>query len=97
MSHAITYRHLAKRPDGTTVIAGRRIRVDMVDAWVESGDTPKRIAKGYELPLASVYEALAYAADHPEEMQTIRDEEAAIERDLLSRLPPELTRGIDIP
>jgi hypothetical protein len=47
--------------------------------------------------LGAVYEALAYAADYPEEMEAIRQAEAAIERETLMRIPEELRRGLDIP
>jgi len=94
---AIAFRHLITKPDGTTEIADRGIRVYTIHCLREQGDTPERMAAGYDLALGAVYEALAYAADHPEEMQTIRREEAAIEREILGKLPPELTRGIDLP
>ena len=83
-------------PNGDTEIAGRGIRVYTILGLRESGDTPEVIAEDFDLALGAVYEALAYAADNPEEMEAIRREEAAIEREVMMRIPEELRRGIDI-
>ncbi len=50
-----------------------------------------------DLPLGAVYEALAYAADHAEEMDAIRQRKLAAERKALLAIPEELRRGIPIP
>jgi uncharacterized protein (DUF433 family) len=94
---AIAFQHLAKMPNGATEIAGRGIRVYTLLCLHEMGDSPEEIADAYELPLGAVYEALAYASDHPAEMDAIRQAEAAIEREILMALPEELRRGVDIP
>jgi uncharacterized protein (DUF433 family) len=94
---AITFQHLVKKSNGTIEIAGRGVRVYTVLGLRQSGDTPEEIADAYALPIGAVYEALSYAADHPDEMETIRQAEASIERELLSRTPDELRHGIDIP
>jgi uncharacterized protein (DUF433 family) len=94
---AIAFQHLIKQPNGTTEIAGRGIRAYTILGLHESGDTPEVIADAYDLPLGAVYEALAYASDHAEEMDAIRQAEIAIEREILQRLPEELRRGLDIP
>lgn len=61
-----------------TEIAGKGIRVCTLNALYEMGDTPEHIADGYDLPLAAVLEALAYAADNADEMEATNraDEEA---------------------
>ena len=68
---AIAFQHLVKKPNGDTEIAGTGIRVCTLHALYEMGDTPERMADGYDLPLAAVLEALAYAADNPDEMAAI--------------------------
>jgi len=75
---AIAFKHLVKKSDGVTEIAGTGIRVRTLHALYEMGDTPERVADGYDLPLAAVLEALAYAADNPDEMEATNraDEEA---------------------
>jgi uncharacterized protein (DUF433 family) len=93
---AIAFRHLVRKPDGDTEIEGSGVRVYTVLGLRQAGDTPEEIADAYRLPLGAVYEALAYAADNPEEMEAIRQAEADIERDWLSRLPEELRRGADL-
>lgn len=93
----IAYRHLTQLPNGTTEVAGRGIRVYTICGLRASGDTPEEIADDYALPLGAVYEALAYAADHPDEMETIRQAEAAIEREIVMSVPEEIRRGIDLP
>ena len=62
-----------------------------------SGDAPEEIADDYGLPLGAIYEALAYASDHPEEMEAIRHAELAVQRKVLLAIPEELRHGIDIP
>ena len=93
----LAYKHLVKKPNGATEIDGRGIRVYTILGLTESGDSPEVIAKEYRLPLGAVYEALAYAADHPEEMEAIRERELAVERKILLAIPEELRRGISIP
>jgi hypothetical protein len=39
-----------------------------------------------------VYEALAYAAEHPEEMEAIRQADEAAEQRMLARMPKHLRR-----
>jgi len=94
---APAYRHLVQMPDGTTEIAHRGVRVYTILGLKQAGDTPEMIADAYNLPLGAVYEALAYAADHPEEMEAIRQAELAIQREILTRIPEELRCGIRIP
>jgi uncharacterized protein (DUF433 family) len=94
---AITYRHLVKMANGDTEIVGTGVRVYTVLGLRQSGDTPEEIADAYDLPLGAVYEALAYAADNPDEMDGIRQVEDAIERDWTMHLPQELRRGLDLP
>ncbi|HLY67688.1 MAG TPA: DUF433 domain-containing protein [Chloroflexota bacterium] len=84
---AIAFRHLVRKPDGVTEIAGKGIRVCTLHALYEMGDTAERIADGYDLPLAAVLEALAYAADNPEEIEATNraDEEAG--RQVMEQMP----------
>ena len=93
----LAYKHLVQKPNGATEIAGRGVRVYTILGLRDSGDTPEVIAEEYRLPLGAVYEALAYAADHPEEMENIREAELAVQRRILTAIPEELRRGIDIP
>jgi uncharacterized protein (DUF433 family) len=94
---ALAFRHLVRMPNGDTEIQGAGVRVYTILGLRQAGDTPEEIADAYRLPLGAVYEALAYAADNPEEMEAIRQVEAAIEREWMSHLPEELRRGADIP
>ena len=94
---AITFRHLVKTANGDTEIANRGVRVYTILGLRESGDAPEDIADAYRLPLGAVYEALAYAANYPEEMRSIREEEEAIEYQTLLGIPEQLRHGLDIP
>ncbi|HYU20331.1 MAG TPA: DUF433 domain-containing protein [Chloroflexota bacterium] len=94
---AIAFRHLVRMPNGDTEIEGTGLRVYTVLGLRQAGDTPEEIADAYRLPLGAVYEALAYAADNPDEMDAIGQAEAKIERAWLMGLPEELRRGTDIP
>jgi hypothetical protein len=50
------------------------------------------IAEQHDLPVAAVYEALAYAADHPDEMEAIRRADDAAAEQALNQLPEPLRR-----
>jgi uncharacterized protein (DUF433 family) len=93
----IAYRHLVTMPNGDTEIEGTGVRAYTIEGLRQSGDTPEEIAEAYGLPLGAVYEALAYAADHPQEMEAIAQADDAIRREILMSVPEEIRRGIDIP
>lgn len=87
-----SYRYLAPKSSGDMAIAGRGIRVYTMYCAYEMGDSAELLAENYDLPLPAVLEALAYAYDHLEEMDSIRrgDEEAG--RRLTAELPDHLRR-----
>lgn len=67
MNLAVLDRFLDATPGvcgGEPRIAGHRITVQNVAVWSRLGQSPDEIAAGYDLPLASVYAALAYYHDH---------------------------------
>jgi uncharacterized protein (DUF433 family) len=64
---AIEYKHLDQL-EGVTVVAGHGMRVYDVFDIQRQGAAPGEIAAKHGLSLVAVYEALAYAAGHPEEM-----------------------------
>lgn len=72
-------------PNGDTEVAGKGIRVYTLLCNHKSGDSIEELASDFDLPLGVVYEALAYAANHPEEMNEIRAIEAEIERELMAQ------------
>ena len=92
---AIAFQHLTRNDKGVTTIAGRRIRVHDVLGYTHEGNTPTYIAENYDLPLAAVYEALAYAEEHPDEMATLRVREDAAYEEIMAQSPPELRAEID--
>ncbi|MHB8618709.1 MAG: DUF433 domain-containing protein [Chloroflexota bacterium] len=61
MAIAFQYLTYDEKKD-VTRIAGHRIRVYDVAGYIREGYTPRGIAEDYRLPLAAVYEALAYYA-----------------------------------
>ena len=86
----MTFQHLITATDGDTEIAGKGLRVYTVVGLYEMGDSPEYIADEYDVPVAAVYEALAYGADHPDEMEAIRRADEAVEQQMLSALPDHL-------
>jgi uncharacterized protein (DUF433 family) len=78
---------------GEPRIDGTRIGVRHVAARViDAGQSPAYVADQLDLPLASVYEALAYYYDNIEEMREIeQDNEEAFERIDESSLKPKET------
>lgn len=58
-------------------IGDSRITVRSVHEWVEEGDLdPAAVADRHNLDVASVYRALAYYHEHPEQMREVERERA---------------------
>jgi uncharacterized protein (DUF433 family) len=94
---AIAFQHLVKAPNGDVEIAHTGVRAYTVQGLRLAGDTPEEIAEAYDLPLGAVYEALAYAADHPEEMEAIAQADETVRLGILQRLPQELRSDSPLP
>jgi uncharacterized protein (DUF433 family) len=73
MPPILGYAHLAKDPGyrgGAPRIAAHGLRVSGIVQMYRAGMTPEAISEAYQdLPLGAVFSALAYAADHPEEIE----------------------------
>jgi len=76
---AIAFKYLAPGEHGDIEIAGTGVGVHNVFFQHEFGETPEQLVEGFRIPLAAVYEALAYAAEHPDEMEAIRRADAEID------------------
>jgi uncharacterized protein (DUF433 family) len=72
MAH-VDQRNIEKAPDrcgGQAVVIGTRIRVSVILACYRRGMTVEEIVEQYpHLRPADVHDALAYAYDHPEEIE----------------------------
>jgi len=70
----LDYRNIEKVPGrcgGQPVIAGTRIRVATILVWYRMGTTVEEILQQYpHLRPSDVHDALAYAYDHLEEIET---------------------------
>jgi uncharacterized protein (DUF433 family) len=74
---------VADRCGGRAVVAGTRIRVSLILAMYREGMTAEQIVEQYpHLRPADVQDALAYAHDHPDEIEAdlAADDEAAAQR-----------------
>jgi len=87
---AIVFEHLVKAPNGETHIAGRRLTAYDIMCQYELGRTPEDIAQSYDLSVAAVYEALAYAFEHPDEMERIRKADDAAHQRVIDQLPEQV-------
>src|SRR5262249_31455200 len=82
----VDYRNVEKVPDrcgGRAVVAGTRIRVSVILACYRQGVTVEEGVQPYPHPRpADVHDALAYAYDHPQEIEAdlAADDEAAAQR-----------------
>ncbi|MEK6909957.1 MAG: DUF433 domain-containing protein [Candidatus Aenigmatarchaeota archaeon] len=67
---------------GVARIAGTRIRVmDVVEQHLFLGSSPEYVSKAFDIPLAAVYEALAFYYQHPEEVRKdIKNHEEFVEK-----------------
>jgi uncharacterized protein (DUF433 family) len=64
---------------GDPRIEGHRIGVYHVyQRYVEGDDTPEEIATSYDVPVAAVHAALAYAFSNPDEMRDIEARNRAL-------------------
>lgn len=82
-----TFQHLIIGADGDTEIAGSGLRVFTLLGLYETGDSPEYIADEYDVPIAAVFEALAYAAEHPDEMEAIHEADEAADERILTQVP----------
>jgi len=89
---ALAYQYLTQQ-DGATEIVGRGIRVYTILGWKQLGEMPEHIADEYGLPIAAVYEALAYATSHAEEMERIRQADEEAQAWALSQVPEKVRHG----
>lgn len=80
----IDYRNVEKVPEicgGRAVVAGTRLRVSLILGWHREGMTADEIIRHYpHLRQSDVHDALAYAFDHPDEMEAdfVDDDEEAV-------------------
>jgi uncharacterized protein (DUF433 family) len=93
----VTETYIVKTPGvcgGAPHIAGRRIRVYHVYVWYDiQGRTPDEIASEYDLTLAQVHAALAYAYDHLDEIYAEMREEEQLIAEARVRYPSKLSSG----
>ncbi len=86
-----TVPQIVRTPDtlgGDPRIEGTRIGVAHVyQRYVKGDDTPEEIATGYDIPVAAVHAALAYAFANPEEMEAIRAAERQTREDIETLMP----------
>ena len=94
---ALTFQYLVEASSGAVEIAGSGIRAYDVLTYRREGDAPEEIAEAYALPLAAVYEALAYATEHPAEMTTLREREARDLQEIMDTVPTEVRGGPAVP
>ncbi len=88
----LAFKHLITASDGDAEIAGKGLRVYTVLGLYEMGDSAESIAENYDVPIAAVYEALAYAADHSDEMEAITRADLEAEQRMLARMPEHVRR-----
>ncbi|MFD1570446.1 DUF433 domain-containing protein [Halorubrum laminariae] len=76
---------------GDPRIEDRRIGVYQVyQRYVEGDETPEAIASSYDISVAEVHAALAYAFSNPEEMREIEARNQAVsEETAATRITPE--------
>jgi uncharacterized protein (DUF433 family) len=79
--------------DGDPRIEGHRIGVyHAYQRYVDGNNTPEEIATSYDISVAEVHAALAYAFSHPEEMRAIEARNQSVyEEQVANRLVPDET------
>lgn len=90
----VDLRNIEKVPGrcgGRAVVAGTRVRVSVIVWCHRHGMVIDEILRQYpRLRTADIYDALAYAADHPEEIEAdlAADDEIAAKQQLSDGAPP---------
>jgi len=88
----ISTEHIAIDPNyccGKPRIAGTRMPVATIaKLYLEIGESLENIAQEYDLPLASVYAAIAYYYDHREEIDRHTAESEAYVEQMKRNSPP---------
>lgn len=97
------FKYLTSR-NGATEVSDSGLRAIDVLGWYKVGETAETSAEEFELPIAAVFEALAYAHEHPEEIEAIRAADAEAVKEVMKywdqRLGgrfDELMRGTPVP
>ncbi len=73
---------------GEPHIAGHRIAVSHIAIWiVYQGESPRELAKEFDLTLGEIYAALAYYYDHKDEIDRTIAESKRQADDMASRYP----------
>lgn len=80
---ALAFKYLAAGEHGEIEIGKTGVGVHNIFFQHELGETPEQLVEGFGIPLAAIYEALAYAEEHPEEMESIRQADAEIGEQVL--------------
>lgn len=93
-AYNVTAAYIEQKPGyagGEPHIAGHRIKVRHVYVWYElMGMTPDEIANSYDLTLAQVHAALAYAYENIEAIQqAIREADTFVES-MKKQYPPKV-------
>jgi len=86
---AARFKYLNEK-NGATEVLDSGLRVIDVLGWYEVGETPEAIAEDFGLPLAAVFEALAYANEYPQEIKAIRERDEAALATLKSEISERL-------
>lgn len=82
----VDYRNIEKVPDvcgGRAVVVGTRVRVSVILTCYRQGMTVEQIVQAYpHLRPGDVHDALAYAYDHPDEINAdiAADDEQTVQR-----------------
>jgi len=79
-SAPVTFQYVLRAPDDDAKIVGTGIRVHTIQVAYAMGEPAEYIAEQRDLPVAAVFEALAYAEEHPEEMEAWERENDAVEQ-----------------
>ncbi|MBM2812101.1 MAG: hypothetical protein HW416_2860 [Chloroflexi bacterium] len=91
----LAFQYLATDPNGDTEIAGHGLRVYTVLGEYEMGMSAEAIADEADIPVAAVYEALAYAAENSDEMAAIAQADDAAYVGWMNGLPGPLRQAAE--
>jgi len=87
----VSIEHISINPEirfGKPCIQGTRIAViDIVNCYLKMKESLEKIAKDYDLSLASVHAAMTYYYDHREELETRRVEGEAFALEFAQKNP----------
>ena len=94
----VAFKYLAPDYHGDMEIVGTGVRAYDVFAQSKFRERPEELVESFPTcPLAAIYEAMAYALEHPDEMEAIRRADTEVEERVLKEAQEKIRNRLALP